>query len=294
MKTSNGTGSVVLVVAALYCGSALAGSMSATPVAIDKTNLPATAGTDLPTISVTLGAGLAYQDPLELTLEGGADFYVAFDNGAFNGQWSCGVGLLGFLNAPGNKAMFRVVSPPVDGVIAIPSGTTCTFSLQATTSSLAAPGTCAVSASFAAFSFPAYPGGAPIDAAGPVTLMTLTPCEPPVRIVDIDIRPGTMPNVVNRRSQGNLPVAILSDATFYAPTEVAISSLTFGRSGEEASLRRCNPVAEDVNADGLLDLKCHFDTAAASFQAGDTQGLLQGETIGGLAIAGTDSVRVVP
>jgi hypothetical protein len=49
-----------------------------------------------------------------------------------------------------------------------------------------------------------------------------------------------------------------------------------------------------VNADGLLDLVCHFDTRLAAFEAGDTQGVLTGETIGGTKIKGTDSVRIVP
>ena len=290
MRISSDMSAVTVLAAALLSGSAMAGSMAATPVAIEKANLPATPGTDLPTISVTLGAGLAFNDQLELTLDGGA----SWDGGQFNGQWACGVGALGFLYASGNKALLRVTSLPVDGVIAIPSGTTCTFLLQATTSSLAAPSTCTVSARFAAFVFSTYPSGTPIDTAGPVTLMTLTPCETPVRTVDIDIRPGTMPNVVNLRSKGNVPVAILSDATFYAPTDVVIASLTFGRTGDEASFRQCSSIAEDVNADGLLDLICHFYVEVASFQAGDTQGVLKGATSGGLALKGTDSLRVVP
>jgi hypothetical protein len=119
--------------------------------------------------------------------------------------------------------------------------------------------------------------------------------DPPLtRTVDIDIRPGAMPNPVNLRSGGAIPVAVLSDSTFYAPTEVVHGSLTFGRLGSESSLRKCNQQPEDVNGDGLLDLVCHFETGGAGFFSADTQGVLMGVTSGGVNIKGTDSVRVVP
>lgn len=116
---------------------------------------------------------------------------------------------------------------------------------------------------------------------------------PPTRPVDIDVRPGTMPNPVNPQSGGVIPVAVLSDQTFYAPTEVALGSLTFGRLGTEASLFKCNAQPEDVNADGLLDLVCHFSAAKTGFVKTDTQGVLMGVTVGGVNIKGADSVRVV-
>lgn len=117
---------------------------------------------------------------------------------------------------------------------------------------------------------------------------------PPTRTVDIDIRPGAIPNPVNLESRGALTVAVLSDSTFYAPTEALPESLTFGRLGSETSYLRCNSQPEDVNSDGLLDLVCHFSTAAAGFVDGDTQGVLMGMTSGGVNIKGTDSIRVVP
>ena len=51
--------------------------------------------------------------------------------------------------------------------------------------------------------------------------------------------------------------------------------------------------AEDVNDDGFMDLICHFDTQTASFQQGDTAGILMGNTIDGVPIQGGDSVRIV-
>lgn len=114
-----------------------------------------------------------------------------------------------------------------------------------------------------------------------------------VKTVGLDIKPKSMPNSVNVKSKGNIPVAILSEGAFYAPSEVDVASLTFGRIGDEVSLRGCDSNAKDVNDDGLLDLTCYFDSTTANFMLGDTEGVLQGETVGGLMIKGTDSVRIV-
>ena len=110
--------------------------------------------------------------------------------------------------------------------------------------------------------------------------------------VDIDIKPDSDPNSINRRSRGNIPVAILSTAGFDAPNDVMIPLLTFGRTGNELSLSGCGQGGEDVNGDGLLDLVCHFFTRLADFQAGDTEGILKGD-VGGTPIEGSDSVRIV-
>jgi len=113
---------------------------------------------------------------------------------------------------------------------------------------------------------------------------------PAVLDVTIDIKPGEDPNPINPKSQGNISVAILSTSSFNAPTTVRISSLMFGRTGNEQSLNRCN--SEDVNRDGFLDLICQFDTQTAAFQTGDTKGILKGTTVEGTPFQGEDSVRI--
>jgi len=79
-----------------------------------------------------------------------------------------------------------------------------------------------------------------------------------------------------------------------APADVDASSLTFGRTGAEDSLRRCSPHGADVNDDGLLDLICHFDARMAGFASGDNEGVLRGLSAGPNALTGSDSIRVVP
>lgn len=113
--------------------------------------------------------------------------------------------------------------------------------------------------------------------------------------VAIDIKPGSDPNSINPKSGGRIPVAILSRPGFDAAIQIDQDSLTFGRTGTEASLAFCSSSAEDVNADGLLDLVCHFDTQTAGFQQGDLLGILNARTVGTspVLLIGRDSVRVV-
>ena len=110
--------------------------------------------------------------------------------------------------------------------------------------------------------------------------------------VNIDIKPGGFPNSVNLGSNGSIPVAILSTATFNAPALINRSTLTFGRTGDEHSLLRSS--IEDVNKDGRPDIICQFDTNLVAFQQQDTIGILKGLTNTGQPIRGTDSIRIVP
>jgi hypothetical protein len=110
--------------------------------------------------------------------------------------------------------------------------------------------------------------------------------------VAIDIKPGDPVNPVNPKSKGNIPVAILSSNGFIATVQVDIATLTFGRTGSEASLVRCN--VRNANADVRLDLVCHFDTQKMGLKKGDTKAVLKGKTLDGRAFEASDSVKIVP
>ena len=114
-----------------------------------------------------------------------------------------------------------------------------------------------------------------------------------VLTVGIDIKPDGVPNSINLGSHGVIPVAILSSPTFNAVTAVDVTSLRFGHIGTEPSLRFCSKMPVDVNADGLGDLFCHFETAKADFEIGDVQGVLSGLTTTDLSFMGGDSVRII-
>jgi hypothetical protein len=139
------------------------------------------------------------------------------------------------------------------------------------------------------------PGSALVSGAGSsYGQITIASATRPID-VNIDIKPGSRENSINRKSEGKIPVAILSTREFNAPARVDRTSLTFGRTGDEQSLAFCNEGSEDVNGDGLPDLVCHFSTQLAGFQSvKDTIGVLKGKTIDtDEKFTAQDSVRIV-
>lgn len=110
------------------------------------------------------------------------------------------------------------------------------------------------------------------------------------REVGIDVKPGSFPNSVNPRSQGKIPVAILSTAAFDATT-VDPATIRFGATGTEAA--PAHLALEDVEGDGDTDLILHFDTGATGIRCGDTSAALSAATFGGQRIFGVDSIRTV-
>lgn len=116
----------------------------------------------------------------------------------------------------------------------------------------------------------------------------------PVKQVAIRVRPGKgEARPVNPKSRGRIPVAILGGPEFN-PLTIDKKSLTFGASGDEDSLHRCNWRGTDLNHDGRVDLICHFDTQKANFTRADTEGTVKGETKDGMPFEGTGFVQAVP
>jgi hypothetical protein len=112
----------------------------------------------------------------------------------------------------------------------------------------------------------------------------------PVIEVDIDIKPGGFPNSINPKSEGVIPVAILTTATFDATT-VDSTTVLFGATGTEAA--PVQSALEDVDRDGDTDMILHFKTQETGIACGDTSASLTGETFGGQRIEGSDAIRTV-
>ena len=117
---------------------------------------------------------------------------------------------------------------------------------------------------------------------------------PQVQQINIEIKPGNDGLApINPRSNGKIPVALLSSTGFDA-MNVNTESLSFGATGAEKSLSHCGRNGEDVNGDGRLDLVCHFENHKAGFAKGDLEGIVQGTMKFGTRFEGRGLLKVVP
>jgi len=118
---------------------------------------------------------------------------------------------------------------------------------------------------------------------------------PSVQQINVDIRPGNdKPAPLNPKSRGVIPVALLSSSEF-DPLTVNQDSLTFGATGKESTLQRCNKDNVDLNGDGMPDLVCHFDNGASSFDEDSVEGIVMGTFgTGRRMFEGRGLLKVVP
>ena len=107
--------------------------------------------------------------------------------------------------------------------------------------------------------------------------------------VRIDIRPAS----INIKKTSQISVAILSTGNCDAFAQIDRDPLTFGLTGNEDGLNYCVSKPKDLNRDWIKDLLCYFDIADAGLQCGENLGILNGYTVGGLPITGSDSVALI-
>jgi hypothetical protein len=112
--------------------------------------------------------------------------------------------------------------------------------------------------------------------------------------VNIKIDPdGSGPRMLNPKADYDIAVAILSNPGFAAGT-IDTSTLTFGATGDEDSLRKCDVVGRDVNGDGRVDLVCHFSNRKAGWSGTETSGILKGMTTSRTPFGGSANLGMVP
>ncbi len=183
----------------------------------------------------------------------------------------------------GSFSFFEIAHPlnTVDDLndFSLAPGTTVGFSLGINLSTLIPDCTADCLGSTA---FPATEGGGDIVIASSVVT------------VEVDVKPGSDKNLINLRSEGVIPVAILGSSTFDATT---VDPTTVEFAGAPVRLRSNGRIAaatEDLNLDGHLDLLLHFETSALDLATDATEAVLTGRTYGGTGIRGVDTVRIVP
>jgi len=100
----------------------------------------------------------------------------------------------------------------------------------------------------------------PISLTDGATVLLGIEAEDPYLDVAIDVRPGSDPSIINMRSNGKVPVAVLSTETFDA-TQVTPKTVEFAGAGVatcESGNHRYMAHAKDVDGDGCDDMVFHF------------------------------------
>lgn len=111
--------------------------------------------------------------------------------------------------------------------------------------------------------------------------------------VSIDIKPGQRGVArVNPKSRHEIPVALLSSSDFDA-LKVDVSTLTFGRTGNEQSLDKCYKRGVHANRDRRRDLLCLFENHRADFETTDEEAILRGKTLDGTRFEARGMLKVV-
>jgi hypothetical protein len=119
--------------------------------------------------------------------------------------------------------------------------------------------------------------------------------EQPVDVlkIGIDIKPGVRSIAkIDPKSRRDIPVALLGSRGFNV-RNVKLSSLTFGSTGDEHSLKRCNRYPVRVNRDRRADLICFFENQDAGFELTDSEGVLKGELKDGTPFEGRGMLKVI-
>ncbi len=114
-----------------------------------------------------------------------------------------------------------------------------------------------------------------------------------VQPIEIDIRPGSVINLVNLASSGEVPVAVLGSATFDA-SAIDASTLTLAGAHVATKLDGTpKSTLVDINGDGVDDLLVRFSAQGLNLAFGDTTAMLEGKLLDGQRIRGSDQVRVL-
>lgn len=116
----------------------------------------------------------------------------------------------------------------------------------------------------------------------PLTQLNVVP-------IVIYIKPGVA-NTINPKTEKRIAVAILSAPWFDPVRQIDKASIMFGPTGTEGTAPSCTP--DEMNEDGVSDLVCQFDVAAA-FSPAHTEGILKAKDVNGLLFEGRDAVKVL-
>ena len=226
---------------------------------------------------MALGAGSKLSDdqPVSVTVTPLNDAPVANDVSVTTPKDTSGVVNFNCSDPDGDPLSYSVVSDPTNGTLT-GSGASRTYTPA---SGYTGPDS---------FTYKGCDDKAACSDPATVTV-TVTATPPEELTIDIDIKPGSEPNPINLKSNGVIPVAILTTDAFDA-SDVDPPKARF----EGAPPVRWMFV--DVDGDRDLDLLLYFRiTPDMSIVAGQEEACLTAETFDGIThLHGCDSIRVVP
>jgi hypothetical protein len=123
--------------------------------------------------------------------------------------------------------------------------------------------------------------------------------------VDIDIKPGSYPNSINKNEKGVIPLAILGsadfDVTWIDPTTLSFEGAQLRVKGNGALQCSVEDVSGDFTTpegapDGYPDLVCQFVDDTTDWELGVSTATVTGNLkaeFGGTPIEGMDTINVV-
>jgi hypothetical protein len=116
-------------------------------------------------------------------------------------------------------------------------------------------------------------------------------CRPVVTTVHMDIVPGVDDNTIMIGSPTTIPVGILSSVGF-SPASVEGADLTFAGAHPVQQRGRLGTYS-DLNGDGVLDLVLRFCPAEMQLEQGAVRLVLEGTTLAGERVRGSDTALAV-
>lgn len=103
--------------------------------------------------------------------------------------------------------------------------------------------------------------------------------------IAIDIKPGDSSNTINLKSNGVLPVAVLSSPD-YPISSIDVSTISF------AGTKPVRQTREDIDRDGDEDLLFHFRISELNLNASSTEANVIGRLSNGCLFVGSDAVKI--
>jgi hypothetical protein len=112
-----------------------------------------------------------------------------------------------------------------------------------------------------------------------------------LELISMKVKADSSSKWIMSKNSAALHATIFSRPAFDVST-IDQSSIRFGKTGQENSLKLCTTDLEDLDGDGLSDLTCKFKMDKTGFDIFTTQAILTAKSTDGFSLVGVDGVVV--